>query len=83
MSTHKDHSLRRVLECRIDREFHLKKNAQVMLVRNIDVDGRLANGSVGKVVGFLDVKEYEDQLQQELKERSKPKGEERKTKGRT
>jgi ATP-dependent DNA helicase PIF1 len=52
-----EHRTRLLANCMAEPKITLKKGAQVMLIKNID-DG-LVNGSVGKVIGFMDEKTYE------------------------
>ena len=45
-------------ECRVDQEFVLKEKSQVMLLYNLDIAAKLANGSRGIVEGFVLTEEY-------------------------
>jgi len=45
-------------ECRVDEEMVLKEEAQVMLLYNLDLDAKLANGSRGIIEGFVKTEEY-------------------------
>ena len=55
--------------CRVAEHFELKKDAQVMLLWNLDVKGGLANGSRGIVKGFFPTDGYLFLLEEELKRR--------------
>eukprot|EP00550_Attheya_septentrionalis_P011846 CAMPEP_0198305704 /NCGR_PEP_ID=MMETSP1449-20131203/58040_1 /TAXON_ID=420275 /ORGANISM="Attheya septentrionalis, Strain CCMP2084" /LENGTH=711 /DNA_ID=CAMNT_0044008241 /DNA_START=1 /DNA_END=2138 /DNA_ORIENTATION=- len=57
-------------DCRVGKEFELKAQAQVMLLWNLDLASKLANGSRGVVSGFVPVVEYRQLLQKQVKTRS-------------
>jgi ATP-dependent DNA helicase PIF1 len=44
--------VRRIEQCSYPAELHLKRNAQIMLLKNIDVEKKLINGSRGRVVAI-------------------------------
>jgi len=45
-------------ECRVDEEMVLKEKTQVMLLYNLDLPAKLANGSRGIIEGFVKTEEY-------------------------
>ena len=45
-------------ECRAGLNFAVKEKSQVMLAWNLDLPAKLANGSRGVVIGFVDTNEY-------------------------
>lgn len=47
-------------ECRVDEHFTLKTKSQVMLLYNLELSCKLANGSRGVVEGFVQTEEYRD-----------------------
>jgi hypothetical protein len=47
-------------ECRVGEHFILKTKSQVMLLYNLDLPNKLANGSRGVVEGFALIEEYRD-----------------------
>ena len=55
---HEDETFFFSKEVRVAQTLHLKKEAQVMLLWNLDIIKKLANGSRGIVVGFFDPVEY-------------------------
>lgn len=56
-------------QCRVGDTMELKENAQVMLLWNLDLNNKLANGSRGVVKGFVPAACYRHLLEQELKKR--------------
>ncbi|KAL7544241.1 hypothetical protein ACHAWF_007617 [Thalassiosira exigua] len=56
-------------ECRVDDTFVLKEKSQVMLLWNLDLASKLANGSRGIVEGFVRTKEYRELIEAIMKER--------------
>lgn len=64
--TNKEQRDRLLQSCMVPEQVHLKKGAQVMLVKNMD--DQLVNGSLGKVIGFMTepmftiYKEHEEDL---------------------
>ena len=52
--------------CRVKDKITLKENSQVMLLWNLDVDQKLANGSRGVLQGFVPLASYRRLLQQEF-----------------
>ena len=56
-------------ECRVDEEFILKEKAQVMLLYNLDLDAKLANGSRGIVDGIVKAEEYRDLIKAIMQKR--------------
>lgn len=59
-------------DCRAAEETEFKEKAQVMLIWNLDLDDKLANGSRGVVAGFFRAPMYREMLRAELKRRSPP-----------
>ena len=51
--------------CRVNNKLRLKENSQVMLLWNLDVNNKLANGSRGVVTEFVPLTSYRRMLQQE------------------
>jgi len=47
-------------ECRVGEHFILKTKSQVMLLYNLDLPNKLANGSRGVVEGYVSIEEYRD-----------------------
>lgn len=47
-------------ECRVGEQFILKTKSQVMLLYNLDLPNKLANGSRGVVEGYILIEEYRD-----------------------
>eukprot|EP00578_Thalassiosira_sp_NH16_P025797 CAMPEP_0181085794 /NCGR_PEP_ID=MMETSP1071-20121207/5412_1 /TAXON_ID=35127 /ORGANISM="Thalassiosira sp., Strain NH16" /LENGTH=944 /DNA_ID=CAMNT_0023167605 /DNA_START=1750 /DNA_END=4584 /DNA_ORIENTATION=- len=58
-------------ECRVDEDCMLKEKSQVMLLYNLDILGKLANGSRGVVEGFVLSEEYRDLVKAIMKMRDK------------
>ncbi|KAL7536858.1 hypothetical protein ACHAXR_009728 [Thalassiosira sp. AJA248-18] len=58
-------------ECRVDDEFILKEKSQVMLLYNLDILNKLANGSRGVVEGFIRTEEYRDLVKAIMEKRDK------------
>jgi ATP-dependent DNA helicase PIF1 len=58
-------------EVRVAERIELKKDAQVMLLWNLDLQKKLANGSRGIVKGFFDPEEYADLIAKEVERREK------------
>jgi len=56
-------------ECRVSHNMELKIDAQVMLLWNLDVRAKLANGSRGIVKGFFPAKGYNYLIKEEYKKR--------------
>lgn len=56
----RDHAQKRFFknDCRISSWIELKPHAQVMLLQNIDLSAKLANGSRGIVKGFVSTRDY-------------------------
>jgi len=55
-------------ECKVGRTIELKEKAQVMLLWNLDIPNKLANGSRGIIKGFVKVTSYHDLLVKRIKE---------------
>lgn len=55
-------------ECRVGKTIELKEKAQVMLLWNLDIPNKLANGSRGIIKGFVNVTSYHDLLVKRIKE---------------
>ena len=53
------------------KEIQLKKDAQVMLLFNVDVREKLANGSRGVIVDFVQHNDYHKLLDDLIKEKEK------------
>ena len=70
---HADETFFSSKESRVAELIELKKNAQVMLLWNLDVPAKLANGSVGKVNDFVDLEEYNELIEKEIKRRENAK----------
>lgn len=68
-----DHATERFFskECRVDEDFVLKEKSQVMLLYNLDILGKLANGSRGVVDGFVQSDQYRDLVNAIMKRRDK------------
>jgi len=60
--------------CRVGREVELKENAQVMLLYNLDLDCKLANGSRGMILAFMLAREYRNILKAEVEKRKNEAG---------
>mmetsp|Transcript_21600 Transcript_21600/g.39056 ORF Transcript_21600/g.39056 Transcript_21600/m.39056 type:complete len:789 (+) Transcript_21600:55-2421(+) len=58
-------------ECRVDENCVLKEKSQVMLLYNLNIDEKLANGSRGVVEGFVKTEEYRDLVKAIMKKRDK------------
>lgn len=58
-------------ECRVDESFDLKEKSQVMLLYNLDILGKLANGSRGVVEGFVETQEYKALIKEIMDKREK------------
>lgn len=56
-SLQEEHRTRLLENCMAPREIALKKGAQVMLIKNIDE--MLVNGSLGKVLGFMNEQQFD------------------------
>jgi hypothetical protein len=56
-------------ESRVPELIELKKDSQCMLLWNLDVRRKLANGSVGIVKEFVDPEEYFEMIEREIKRR--------------
>eukprot|EP00984_Skeletonema_dohrnii_P033581 scaffold30581_cov67-Skeletonema_dohrnii-CCMP3373.AAC.1 len=56
--------------CRVNNFYEMKENAQVMLLWNLDLPGKLANGSRGVIKGFFPAEGYCYLIHEELKRRS-------------
>ena len=69
--TFKDHANERYFskECRVDDEFVLKEKSQVMLLYNLDLVAKLANGSRGVMEGLVNTKEYKELIKAVMAER--------------
>lgn len=67
----KKHSIETFFEkdCRVEKELTLKVDAQVMLLWNLDIRSKLANGTRGIVKGFVPTYSYYHILFQEFKRR--------------
>eukprot|EP00985_Skeletonema_marinoi_P001093 scaffold446_cov142-Skeletonema_marinoi.AAC.1 len=59
--------------CRVSNFYEMKENAQVMLLWNLDLPGKLANGSRGVIKGFFPAEGYCYLIQEELMRREKMK----------
>eukprot|EP00984_Skeletonema_dohrnii_P012187 scaffold4923_cov134-Skeletonema_dohrnii-CCMP3373.AAC.1 len=59
--------------CRVSNFYEMKEDAQVMLLWNLDLKGRLANGSRGVIKGFFPAEGYCYLIQEELIRREKMK----------
>ncbi len=57
--------------CRVGERIELKQGAQVMLLWNLDLDDKLANGSRGVVKGFVAAADYRHLLDQEVERRKR------------
>ena len=55
--------------CRVSNLYEMKENSQVMLLWNLDLQGKLANGSRGVIKGFFPAEGYCHLLRQELERR--------------
>ena len=55
--------------CRVNNEIELKANANMMLLWNLDVRNKLANGSRGVILALIGANDYQCLLEQELTER--------------
>lgn len=64
-------------DCCVREDMELKEGAQVMLVWNLDLEDKLANGSRGVVSGFVSAPAYRYLLEEELKKRVPPRGTEK------
>jgi hypothetical protein len=60
-------------ECRVDEDLVLKVKSQVMLLYNLEIPCKLANGSRGVVEGFVKTEEYRDLITAIMKSRDKNK----------
>lgn len=72
MKSFKRHAEETFFACnasRVAQTIELKKGAQVMLLWNLDVMHKLANGSRGMVKEFVDIEEYAELIQKEAKRR--------------
>lgn len=58
-------------ESRVPASIELKKDSQCMLLWNLDVHSKLANGSVGIVKDFVDPEEYSELVVKEIKRRER------------
>eukprot|EP00571_Detonula_confervacea_P016008 CAMPEP_0172307818 /NCGR_PEP_ID=MMETSP1058-20130122/8592_1 /TAXON_ID=83371 /ORGANISM="Detonula confervacea, Strain CCMP 353" /LENGTH=915 /DNA_ID=CAMNT_0013020093 /DNA_START=200 /DNA_END=2948 /DNA_ORIENTATION=+ len=58
-------------ECRVDEDFALKEKSQVMLLYNLDILSKLANGTRGVIEGFVQTKEYRDLIKAIMDKRDK------------
>lgn len=58
-----------IKESRVPELIELKKDSQCMLLWNLDVPNKLANGSVGIVKEFVDPEDYADMIEREIKRR--------------
>eukprot|EP00979_Chaetoceros_neogracilis_P011119 scaffold2695_cov256-Chaetoceros_neogracile.AAC.1 len=56
-------------QCRVGQVIEMKEKAQVMLLWNLDLYAKLANGSRGIVEGFVSIACYRHLLEQEVKKR--------------
>ena len=71
-------------ECRVNQEFVLKGKSQVMLLYNLDIPAKLANGSRGIVEGFVSTEEYKTLIKLVMaKKDNKNKQQDTKDKGKT
>jgi hypothetical protein len=58
--------------CRVGKELELKVGAQVILLYNLSIEEKLANGSRGVVLGFVPLATYRQLITGELKKRCPP-----------
>lgn len=59
-------------DCRVGSTFELKKNAQVMLLWNLDLERKLVNGSRGVVIALLPIEKYRQLLLNEIASKLPP-----------
>ena len=60
--------------CRVSNFYEMKEDAQVMLLWNLDLRGKLANGSRGVIKGFFPAEAYCYLVQEEIARRRKNNG---------
>ena len=66
---HADETFFSTKESRVPAVIELKLESQCMLLWNLDVPNKLANGSIGIVKAFVDPEEYSDLIEKEIKYR--------------
>ena len=66
---HADETFFKCNDSRVAQMIELKKDSQVMLLWNLDISHKLANGSRGIIKEFVDIEEYAELIQRESKRR--------------